>query len=121
MPYAMFGRRGEPWPVVTSVVKIRAADDGHVTEFPANGIDLRIEFALAVVTTGAIVAEIIPIRKFLGLDNAVRNADLLRDANGVIEIAAGDARAVRGHGQGFVAEHQISRLGNHCTINAAGE
>ena len=117
----MLSRCGQSGPIVAGIIEIGAADDDHVAKSGANRVNLRIEFVLAVVASATVVLEIIRVRKLVGTDDAMRDADLLGDASGVFEFTACHARAVGGDGYRRVAEREIRGLCHDSAVHAAGE
>ena len=102
----------EPGSEVTKVVEVGAVDD--VGEAPLDALELGdvVQLALAVKAAIGFVGDVTRTRDLVGVDEAVRGPELLRNAFGVALLAGGQARAHRRHANGALAEFGVGH-GQH--------
>ncbi len=74
----MLGRRLQARAVVALIVEVGAAANHLDAQLRQQCLDLTIKLALAVIAARAVVANVIWILKFIGGNDAVADANLLR-------------------------------------------
>src|SRR5262249_16050475 len=119
--HAVLGGRRQPGPVVAPVVEVGPATDDRVAQLGQERLDLSVQLALAEVAAGAGVLDGVGVGELVGADDDVADADLPGEPPGVVQLAARDAGAVGGDGDGAVAQGEEGGLGHEGAVDAAAE
>ena len=79
-PHLVFGSRSHAGAIVSGIIDVGTVENrGHV-EFGNDAINLAVKLGLTVVTAIGRVAEVFGIVEFVGRNDDVSNADLVRPA-----------------------------------------
>ena len=107
--------------IVAQVVQIHAVDDVFVAALAAHLRQAREQFVLAVEAAVRVVADVVGIVEFVGLDVLVRDAEALDEGLGIALVRLGQRCRIGGHGDGVRSQHAIRRPRQVGRIGAAGE
>ena len=82
----MLGRRRQAGAIVAQVVEVGPAANDGVAQLGQQRLDSGVQFALAEIAAGAVVADVIRIGEFARADDDVPDADLRGETAGVGEF-----------------------------------
>ena len=117
----VFGRRGQPRPVVTQVIHVGPVDEAGHPQFGKQVFEPGVELRLAEVTAVRRVAKVIRVLELAGLDDSVFDPDLSREVAGFVQFSGRQTRADGRHRERPLSQCEKRHLGDEGTVDSARE